>query len=251
MATTQVEPTIHDVPLEDRFRDKFKLVVYREGVHIEETVEIHYCNSSGESSERNVDLKAYLDRGTVLYLVGYCHLRHELRTFVGARVRRVISHSNETNGADLRRWLSERPRVEDPSLVSERLSALQGVPEQFRQKYDENCGTALVADLERTLGPEVKTLGWAMQCEPASVRLFRMFRSGKIAKVHQVSLTFRQYDTGERYAEDGTVVITDLYPRRRPWIVCAKHAEPGYFDEFLNALSSFRQHAEELAPVKD
>jgi hypothetical protein len=64
------------------------------------TVEIEYCDNEGEITRREVDIyyiakSEYGDNG--YYFKGYCHLRHEDRTFNSARVQRAIADGEEVD----------------------------------------------------------------------------------------------------------------------------------------------------------
>ena len=62
--------------IEDAIRDKT-------------AVEIHYLSLKGEKTKRSIDPYALTFRKRAWYLIGYCHLRKDIRTFRLGRIERV------------------------------------------------------------------------------------------------------------------------------------------------------------------
>lgn len=94
-----------------------------DAIQREHRVRIHYWSPRGELSERHVDpyLMWYADGR--LYLVGYCHLRGAVRTFLLDRIRDIESldepfdvdpsfDARAFTGSGLGAWSGERQRVE-------------------------------------------------------------------------------------------------------------------------------------------
>jgi predicted DNA-binding transcriptional regulator YafY len=84
---------------------------------------IHYWSPRGETNERRVDPYVMWYADGRLYLVGYCHLRGAVRTFLLDRMRRIEILDEEFDvdpsfdaraftGSGLGAWSGERQRVE-------------------------------------------------------------------------------------------------------------------------------------------
>ena len=57
------------------------------------TIEIEYVKYDGTSSKRSISDLSYSDEYGDDYIVGYCHLREEYRTFKISRIRRIDGKS--------------------------------------------------------------------------------------------------------------------------------------------------------------
>jgi predicted DNA-binding transcriptional regulator YafY len=94
-----------------------------DAIQREHRLRIHYWSPRGETSERRVDPYVMWYADGRLYLVGYCHLRGAVRTFLLDRIRRIESLDEPFDidpsfdvrsytGSGLGAWTGERQRVE-------------------------------------------------------------------------------------------------------------------------------------------
>jgi predicted DNA-binding transcriptional regulator YafY len=94
-----------------------------DAIQREHRLHIHYWSPRGETSERRVDPYVMWYADGRLYLVGYCHLRGAVRTFLFDRIRAIESldepfeidpsfDARAFTGSGLGAWSGERQRVE-------------------------------------------------------------------------------------------------------------------------------------------
>jgi predicted DNA-binding transcriptional regulator YafY len=94
-----------------------------DAIQREHRLRIHYWSPRGETNERRVDPYVMWYADGRLYLVGYCHLRGAVRTFLLDRIRRIESldepfdvdpsfDARTFTGSGLGAWSGERQRVE-------------------------------------------------------------------------------------------------------------------------------------------
>lgn len=87
-AQALAEVLVFDLPPRQAIPNQTALIIASVATHRGEKVNLHYRSFNGEESERIVDPYGIAYRAGFWYLVGYCHLRQDLRTF---RLERVIS----------------------------------------------------------------------------------------------------------------------------------------------------------------
>ena len=97
-----------DEPFDFRRYDSFKQKIKAEGFSIQGRIRFAYTDSQGEISIRTVILTATYPSDSPEYVVGYCELRKEERTFRIKGIQDAIDMQQEDHIADVGRWLFDR-----------------------------------------------------------------------------------------------------------------------------------------------
>jgi hypothetical protein len=87
-------------------KDKIKA----EGFPTQGQIRFTYTNTQGERTIRTVNLIAAYPTKSPEYIVGYCELRKEERTFRLMSIQDPIDPQHESPICDMARWLSDRNR---------------------------------------------------------------------------------------------------------------------------------------------
>jgi WYL domain len=235
----QTEIPINAHTIEALGIDNQKTVVYAEGVHIEETVELRYASPSGEISVRTVDLHAYLDRGAKFYLVGYCHLRNDLRTFILNQIIEVRSKGESISKSNVLAWIFAQPKVSDLSIIDGRVRKLADRRKPFEAKYNSRSANKCLDRILTGSSSELLGTKWTYRRGEDSIALHKVFSTGKLTKLPQVELSFLEFDSAYGYLGDGTMVEVERFPRNNPWELRSKPSEEVYFGEFEIAEENF------------
>ena len=88
------------------FKDKIKV----EGVAIQGQLHFTYTNAKGERANRSVSMIAAFPNRFPEYLVGYCELRMEERTFKLANIETPIDPRSDMPIIELEQWLLDPNR---------------------------------------------------------------------------------------------------------------------------------------------
>ncbi|WP_159402788.1 WYL domain-containing protein [Acidovorax sp. MR-S7] len=99
-----------DEPLDYHRYGSFKDKIKTEGLLTQGQIRFTYTNSQGEITIRTVNLIAVYPAESPEYLVGYCELRKEERTFRLVSIQNPIDTQHESPISDMERWLSDRNR---------------------------------------------------------------------------------------------------------------------------------------------
>ncbi len=97
-----------DEPFDFRRYDSFKQKIKAEGFSIQGRIRFAYTDSQGEISIRTVILTAMYPSDSPEYVVGYCELRKEERTFRIKSIQDAIDMQQEDHIVDVGRWLFNR-----------------------------------------------------------------------------------------------------------------------------------------------
>lgn len=148
--------------------DTFKQKVISEGTRVNGRVCFEYVSSDGVSRRRVVDVQAFLRNREGHYSVGYCHLRHDLRTFHSQSAVRLWDVLSSCWYTDLRSWClvaAMGPEVLLPTLSLGQMTELTAMnwdtesfhaaeADQARRDLDMVERMAVKADWETTrIGP--------------------------------------------------------------------------------------------------
>jgi hypothetical protein len=71
-------------------------------------VDIDYRDAKGERSQRYVEAYTLIEKGKLLYLQGFCHLKQSMRTFRVDRIRELIDAETGEVPDDPAQWLRAR-----------------------------------------------------------------------------------------------------------------------------------------------
>ena len=98
-AQALAEVLVFDLPPTRTAPNQAALITASVAAYRGEQINLHYRAFNGEASERVVDPYSVAYRAGFWYLVGYCHLRQDLRTF---RLERVVSVTRLVDSAFVR-----------------------------------------------------------------------------------------------------------------------------------------------------
>lgn len=92
-------------------------------------------------------------------------------------------------------------------------------------------------------------LGWHVEQNPNMLSLHSRFKNGKVKKGADVLLSFEEFDYAVFVDDDGEVHSEDPVKRQRPWVISAKSKDTRTYGSFDNAVHTFLEWAQSLAPV--
>ena len=153
------------------------------------TIEIEYVKYDGTSSKRSISDLSYSDEYGDDYIVGYCHLREEYRTFKISRIRRIdgksfsLVSSNVSAGKTAytgkTAYSSQTTSNLSPTPTPSTLNTPRVTPTTSSYKPKQTYSSSSYASPKKSEGCYIATMAYGSYEHP-QVKILRKFRDEQL-----------------------------------------------------------------------